>query len=236
MSERVARTPVRTRRRVSPSARAHACLRPMLATDNDMAPAARVVRRDIRDRCTLDLPTREGILRSDDGHAIGASWAALADAGLGRYPHRLSVGDDAEHARLAAVATRIPRAVFCLLSALHLHGLTTQPPRDVWIAMPSGSHVPRVDHLQLQIVRAFGDAYVAGIETIERGHVPLRVHAVAKTVADCFKHRNRVGLEVALEALREVRTQQKASVAELWHYAKICRVARVMHPYLTVIG
>lgn len=208
----------------------------MRAADNDMAPAARVVRRDIHDRCILDLPAREGILRSNDGHAIGALWAGPADAGLGRYPHRLPVGDDAEHARLAAVATRIPRAVFCLLSALHLHGLTPQPPRDVWIAMPSGSHMPRLDNLPLQMVRAFGDAYVAGIETIERGHVPLRVHGVAKTVADCFKHRNRIGLDVALEALREVRTQQKASVAELRHYAKICHVARVMHPYLAAIG
>jgi predicted transcriptional regulator of viral defense system len=125
--------------------------------------------------------------------------------------------------------------VFCLLTALQFHELTTQLPRQVWIAMPRGSHVPRIAYPPLKMVQVSGEAYSAGIEVVERDQVPLRVYGVAKTVVDCFKHRNKIGLDVALEALRDARAQRKASADELWHYARICRVANVMRPYLEAI-
>jgi len=125
--------------------------------------------------------------------------------------------------------------VFCLLTALQFHELTTQLPRQVWIAMPSGSHVPKMGWPPLRMIQMTGATYSAGVETVVRDRVRLRVYNAAKTVADCFKYRNRIGLDVALEALRDVRAQKKASADDLWRYAKICRVANVMRPYLEVM-
>ncbi len=102
--------------------------------------------------------------------------------------------------------------------------------------MPRGSHAPRLDHPPLKMVQAVGDAYTAGIEEHLRNGVKLRVYGVAKTVVDCFKHRNKIGLDVALEALKDARLNAKASADDLWRFAKICRVANVMRPYLEAVG
>ena len=125
--------------------------------------------------------------------------------------------------------------MFCLLTALQFHGLTTQLPHQIWIAMPRGSHVPKIDYPPIKMVQVTGDAYSAGIETFHSDGVPLQVYGVARTVVDCFKHRNKIGIDVALEALRDARAQKKASADDLWRYAKICRVANVMRPYLEAI-
>ena len=101
--------------------------------------------------------------------------------------------------------------------------------------MPRGSHVPRLDHPPIKMVQFTGEAYTHGIEIHERDGVKLQVYGVAKTVADCFKHRNKIGLDVALEALKDALAQKKATVDDLWHYAKICRVSNVMRPYLEAI-
>lgn len=98
--------------------------------------------------------------------------------------------------------------------------------------MPRGSHVPKIDYPPVKMVQFTGEAYAEGVEVFERDQVGLRVYSVAKTVADCFKHRNKIGLDVALEALRDARAQKKASAGELWRFAKICRVANAMRPYL----
>ena len=137
---------------------------------------------------------------------------------------------------LVAVATKVPQAVFCLLTALQFHELTTQLPRQIWIAMPRGSHAPRIDYPPIKMVQFTGEAYTVGVETVERDGVRLRVYGVAKTVADCFKHRNKIGLDVALEALKDARSSHQATVDDLWRYAKVCRVANVMRPYLESIG
>ena len=134
------------------------------------------------------------------------------------------------------VATKVPQAVFCLLTALQFHELTTQLPRQVWIAMPRGSHTPRFDYPPIKMVQFTGEAYTAGIDEVESDGVKLRVYGVAKTVADCFKHRNKFGLDVALEALKDARARNKASVDDIWRYAKVCRVANVIRPYLESIG
>lgn len=190
---------------------------------------------------THELLAQKGIVRPVDLEAIGIPRAVLtrmAAAGeverIGRGLYRLpTLGS--EHDSLIAVATKVPQAVFCLLTALQFHELTTQLPRQIWIAMPRGSHTPRIDYPPIKMVQFAGDAYSTGIEEVERDRTTLRVYSVAKTVADCFKHRSKIGLDVALEALKETRKKGKASADDLWHYAKLCRVANVMRPYLEAI-
>lgn len=189
----------------------------------------------------LDLLSQKGMLRPVDLEEVGIPRAVLTRmriAGqvekIGRGLYRLpSMGSENES--LAAVATRAPQAVFCLLTALQFHELTTQLPRQVWIAMPRGSHTPKIDYPPVKMVQFAREAYSAGIVQVERDQVKLKVYCPAKTVADCFKHRNRIGLDVALEALKEARAREKATADELWRYAKICRVANVMRPYLEAI-
>jgi predicted transcriptional regulator of viral defense system len=191
----------------------------------------------------LDLASRKGLLRASDLEAISAprvTLTRLTAAGLlekvGRGLYRLPDAPVSESESLASIATRVPQAVFCLLTALQFHELTTQLPRQVWIAMPRGSHPPRIDYPPVKMVQFTGDGYSAGIEEIERDGVRLRVYSAAKTVADCFKHRNKIGLDVALEALKDARARGKASVDDIWRFATICRVANVMRPYLESIG
>ncbi len=190
----------------------------------------------------LDLANQKGLLRSSDLDAIEAPRVVLTRltvAGLldkvGHGLYRLPSHPGSEHESLATVATKVPQAVFCLLTALQFHELTTQLPRQVWIAMPRGSHLPRIDYPPIKMVQMTGEVYSEGIETVERDGVTLRIYGIAKTVADCFKHRNKIGLDVALEALKDVRAGRKASADDLWRYAKICRVANVMRPYLEAI-
>jgi predicted transcriptional regulator of viral defense system len=141
-----------------------------------------------------------------------------------------------EHESLVTIATRVPSAVFCLLTALQFHELTTQLPRQVWIAMPRGSHTPRIDYPPLKMVQMSDQIYSSGVEEYRHDGALVRVTSVAKTVADCFKHRNKLGLDVALEALKDALRRRKVSVDDLWHHATICRVANVMRPYLEAIA
>jgi len=191
----------------------------------------------------LDLASQKGLLRANELDAIGAPRVVLTRltaAGLlervGRGLYRLPGTPVSEFESLSTIATKVPQAVFCLLTALQFHELTTQLPRQVWIAMPRGSHPPRMDYPPIKMVQLSGDAYSAGIQEIQRDGAKLRVYSVAKTVADSFKHRNKIGLDVALEALKDARAHGKASVDDIWRFAKICRVANVMRPYLESIG
>ena len=134
------------------------------------------------------------------------------------------------------VAERIPEARLCLLTALRLHGLTTQAPFEVWIAIGNKDRLPRLDWPPLRVVRFSGEALTAGVETRRMGSKQVRVTTVAKTVADCFKFRNLVGLDVAIEALRDALRARATSVDELWKYARICRVSKIMRPYLEALA
>lgn len=191
----------------------------------------------------LELARQHGMLRSSDLNAVGTPRVMLTrltasgqlvkvGRGLYRLPQTLMSEDES----LAVIATKVPQAVFCLLTALQFHGLTTQLPRQLWLAMPRGSHAPRIGYPPLRMVQYSGESYSQGIEVFERDQVLLRVYGVAKTVADCFKHRSAIGLDVALEALKEARASQRASAEDLWRFARICRVANVMRPYLEAIG
>jgi len=191
----------------------------------------------------LDLLGQKGMLRASDLDGTGVPRVVLtrmmANGQLqktGRGIYRLPDCQSSEHESLVTIASKVPQAVFCLLTALQFHELTTQLPRQVWIAMPRGSHTPRIDYPPLKMIQFAGDAYSEGIEIIERDQVKLRVYCVAKTVADCFKHRNKIGLDVALESLKDARAQKKATADDLWRFAKICRVANVMRPYLEAVA
>lgn len=197
---------------------------------------------DTHTQRVLDLLAQKGMLRPTDLDAIGAPRVVLTRMTakgmlekVGRGIYRLPESQNSEHESLVTIATKVPQAVFCLQTALQFHELTTQLPRQIWIAMPRGSHTPKIDYPPVKMVQFAGDAYSEGIEVFERDQVKLRVYCVAKTVADCFKHRNKIGLDVALEAIKDARSQKKASADDIWRYAKICRVANVMRPYLEVI-
>lgn len=194
---------------------------------------------DTQTQRVLELARQKGLLRPADLQGEGVARVVLTRLTasgqlerVGRGLYRLPGAEVSEHETLATVAAKAPQAVFCLLTALQFHGLTTQLPRQVWIALPHGSRAPRLDYPPLKMVQFSGAAYSEGIELHERDGVPLRVYSVAKTVADCFKHRNKIGLDVALEALRDALAQKKVGADALWRYAQICRVANVMRPYL----
>lgn len=137
-----------------------------------------------------------------------------------------------EHHGLAEAARLIPRGVVCLLSALRFHGLTTQSPREVWLTLPSKAWAPKAEYPRLRIIRPIGSALTAMVEEHGVEGVAVKIYSPAKTVADCFKHRSKVGLDVALEALRDAFRGRKATMDELWAAARICRMNNAMRPYL----
>jgi len=137
-----------------------------------------------------------------------------------------------EHRSLAEVALRAPQGVICLLSALRVHGIGTQAPFEVWLAIEHRAPVPRLDQPKIRPVRMSGAAFTDGVEHLSIDGVSVPLFTAAKTVADCFKYRNKIGLDVALESLRDGWAQRKFTMDELWHFATIDRVANVMRPYL----
>ncbi|MFP4063664.1 MAG: AbiEi antitoxin N-terminal domain-containing protein [Halochromatium sp.] len=190
----------------------------------------------------LDLAAERGILRPSDLDRYGIpkkSLYRLARAGrlerVGRGLYVLPGAEPSEHRSLAEAAKRVPSGVICLLTALRFHELTTQAPFEVWLAIDEKAWRPQVDYPPLRIVRFSGPALREGIEEHGLEGVRVRVYSPAKTVADCFKYRNKIGLDVALEALRGYSRRQHCSVDELWYYAGICRVRNVMRPYLEAV-
>jgi predicted transcriptional regulator of viral defense system len=173
-----------------------------------------------------------GLSRSKISRMVASDQLVRIASGLYAAPNYQS----SEHGALATVAKRAPRVLFCLLTALRFHELTTQAPFEVWIAIGNKSHPPRLDYPPLRVTRFSAESLAAGVEAHEVDSTTIQVTSAAKTVADCFKFRNKLGLDVALEALREARRMGKASAAELWRYAKIDRVTQVMRPYLEAVA
>ncbi len=137
---------------------------------------------------------------------------------------------------LAQVAKRVPEAVFCLFTALRFHELTTQSAAEVWIALPEKARRPRLDYPRLRVARFSGLALTEGVEEHRVEGVVIRVYSAAKTVADCFKYRNKMGIDVAVEALRDFSRKHRGGANELARFARICRVTHVMQPYLDAIA
>lgn len=172
-----------------------------------------------------------GLTRSELSRMVAAAKVVRVARGLYAAPGY----QGGEHGALVAVAMRAPRTLFCLLTALRFHGLSTQAPFEVWIAIGNKAHPPRLDYPPLRVVRYTSESLTAGVEAHRVEGTLIHVTNVAKTVADCFKFRNKIGLDVALEALREARRSKKASADELWRYARLNRVANVMRPYLEAV-
>ncbi len=173
-----------------------------------------------------------GITRSHLSRMVATGQLARVARGLYAMPDYQS----GEHGAIVTVVKRSPSVLFCLLTALRLHNLTTQAPFEVWIAIGNKDHLPRLGYPPLRTMRFSAAALKAGVETRQIDGVSVRVTGVAKTVADCFKFRNKIGLDVALEALRESRRAKKVSADELWRFAKINRVTNVMRPYLEAVS
>lgn len=137
-----------------------------------------------------------------------------------------------ENRTMAEACKRVPSGVICLLSALRFHDLTTQSPHEIWMAIDHKARQPKEPAIPIRIVRFSGKALSSGIEQHEIEGVAVRVYSAAKTVADCFKYRNKIGLDIALEALRDCYRSRKCTMDDLWKYGKICRVGNIMKPYL----
>lgn len=187
----------------------------------------------------LELVKKAGVLRPRDLKPYGIPRVYLSRlhaAGklqrIGRGLYVLPGTNVSEHQSMAEACKRIPKGVICLLSALRFHELTTQSPYEVWLAIGEKAWRPRMDYPPLRIVRFSSAALSAGVAEHRIEGVIAHVFIPAKTVADCFKYRNKIGLDVAIEALRECWRSKRCGMDDLWHYAKICRVQNIMRPYI----
>ncbi len=151
---------------------------------------------------------------------------------VGRGLYTGAEGSPSAHQSVIEVTRLAPKAVVCLLSALEIHGIGVQAPFEAWIALPAGTHAPKGAQVALRVTRLSGEAFSEGIETVVLDGAPVRVYSLAKTITDCFKLRSKVGLDVALEALREAWQQRKVTMDDLWRHAKVNRMTNVMRPYL----
>lgn len=150
---------------------------------------------------------------------------------VGRGLYALPTLKPTEHHTLVEVAKRVPKGVFCLLTALRFHGLGTQNPREVWLAVDRRAGMPRVDFTPVRTIRISGAALTDGVEKHAVEGVQIRVTSLARTVVDCFKFRNKIGLDVAVEALKDYRRLRKGTADELWRQADRLRLAKVIRPY-----
>ena len=187
----------------------------------------------------LELAAERGIVRPSDLYALGLPSIALTRmvrqgllTRVGRGLYARTDRNISEHGTLANIARKHPNAIVCLLSALRVHDLTTQAPFEVWLAIPNKARTPKTEYPPLRVVRFSGTALTEGVEEREIDGVTVRVTNIARTVADCFKFRNKIGLDVAMEALQEARRSKRASTDELWPYSSLCRVANIMRPYM----
>jgi predicted transcriptional regulator of viral defense system len=190
----------------------------------------------------LAFARARGVVRARDFTAAGIARTyiqRLRRDGLlvrtGRGLYRAADAEIETQHSLVEASRALPHGVVCLLSALQFHGLTTQTPYEVWMMIGSKKWAPRKPPVRLRIIRATGAALTDGVERHEIEGIQVPIYSAAKTVADCFKHRNKVGIDVAIEALRDCLRQRKCTVDDLWRYAKVCRVQNVMRPYLEAL-
>ena len=190
----------------------------------------------------LELARRQHLLSAADVRAQGWSPQLLIKLERSGKLQRVTRGlyglPDSQvstHQSLIEVCRRVPKAVICLLSALQFHEIGTQLPFEVWIALPEATQTPALDNPALRIARLRGEAYSEGIETIVEHGSTIRIYSLAKTITDCFKFRHKVGLDVALEALKDAWRQRKLDMNQITHFARINRVEKVMQPYLETV-
>jgi predicted transcriptional regulator of viral defense system len=187
----------------------------------------------------IEYVKKSGTVRPNELAGIGVdpSWLhLLAKEGelerIGRGLYRITGAEHSIHIAIADLSKQIPFGVICLLSAMSFHKVGTQLPHETWMALPPGAWVPKRPVWPMRVLRFSGEAYSKGVETHLIDGVPVKVYGVAKTVADCFKFRNNTGLDVALEALREGWRGKHFTIDELTAQSRICRVERIMTPYV----
>lgn len=187
----------------------------------------------------LKLLKRKRVLRPRDLDALGISREYLNKLfveGVLDRPARglyvLAESTTGEHRTIVEACKLVPHGIICLLTALRLHDLTTESPFEVWMAIGEKARRPKIDYPPLRIIRYSVASRPFGIQQRKIEGVKVSVFSPAKTVADCFKYRNKIGLDVAIEALRDCRQQKKATNDEIWEAAKVCRMSNVMRPYL----
>jgi predicted transcriptional regulator of viral defense system len=181
-----------------------------------------------------------GLLRTSKAIRLGIhprTLYALRDAGeieqIGRGLYKLSTAPPLSNPDLVPTAIRVPRAVVCLISALAHHGLTTQIPHTIDIALPSHANIPKVDGVPLRVFWYSEPSFRAGVEIVSIDNASVRIYSAEKSIADCFKYRNKIGLDIAIEALRAYRARtRKPNRAALTKFAQINRVQKIMRPYL----
>ncbi len=186
---------------------------------------------------------RGGMLRTGQAIRLGIhprTLYALRDKGeleqLGRGLFRLSTARPLRNPDLIPIAVRVPRGVVCLISALAYHDLTTQVPHAIDLALPTHAQVPKTGGIPIRVFWFSERSYRSGIEVVRMDRVPIRIYSVEKTIADCFKYRNKIGLDVAIEALRTYKQRKRRrNIQALMKFAQIDRVLRVMRPYMEAI-
>ena len=183
-----------------------------------------------------------GVLRTSEAIRLGIhprTLYAMRDAGvlecLSRGLYRIADLPHLSNPDLVAVALKVPKGVICLISALAYHELTTQIPHEVYLALPRGAEPPRLDHPPIRIFWFTGKAFAEGIDTHKVDGVPVRIYGVEKTLTDCFKYRNKIGLDTAVEALKAYVSGRRIDIDKLMVYARTCRVEKVMRPYLEAL-
>lgn len=190
----------------------------------------------------LDLAAKKRILRPKElakqGLPSDYLWRLYRENKLekvGRGMYALSDKSYTEYSTLVEASQRVPHGIICLLSALRFHNLTTQEPIEVWMAIDGKARAPKEEIIPLRIIRFSGKALTDGIKKHKVEGVEIKIYSPAKTIADCFKFRNKIGIDVAIEALSEALRKKVCTVDELWRYAKICRVSNVMRPYMEAL-
>lgn len=183
---------------------------------------------------------KTSVLRGRELAELGFSRVVLSEAvrnsvieRIGRGLYTSANAPITEKHSYVRVAHMTPNAVFCLLTACRIHDITVQNPREVWFAIGPKTWMPKITFVGTRVVRFSGPSLTEGVETVRAEGTELKVYCVAKTVADLFKYRNKFGVDIAIEALRDAMRERKCTPDEIMHYAKICRVARVIEPYLT---
>lgn len=194
------------------------------------------------DRAAAVFKKHGGILRTAQALRAGihpGTLYAMRDSGalevVSRGVYRLADSSPLGNPDLVTVATRVPGGVICLISALAFHEITTQIPHDVHVALPRGAEEPRLDHPPIKTYRFTREAFTEGVETHELDGVSVRIYSPEKTLADCFKFRNKVGLDTVVEAVRFYRERRRVKVDDLMRYAAICRVKKIIRPYLEAL-
>jgi predicted transcriptional regulator of viral defense system len=190
----------------------------------------------------IELARKNGVLKSSDLTPLRIPRAYLsrmvqtgqlekAQRGIYQLPNQ----PNSENSGMEIVAAKVPKAVFSLFTALQFHELTTQLPKKIWITLPQGSHPPKMVYPPIKMIQCNPSTFEEGVEIHRSGQKELRVYSVARTVVDCFQHRNKIGLDVAVEALRDALHKKKVSVDELWRFAKTARVTNIIRPYIEAL-